>query len=224
MRRRARDPRALAGGRHARPGTDHGSRLAPPSRRSGSPWPSISAPAGSRSGTNALRHERPPPRRRRDARSSSDASLSPGPGRTPPSGRKHEPATSEGGASPDACFLGEQERRARSSSRPPRVGLRRVLPRGSERAASALLGFDQGVGAYAQGSTRSCIRRRPAALLSAQSGCANRNARRPDSDRLQVFGEAAAGAFRSPHGFPRGSSMGGRMIVAQLGRKLATNP
>lgn len=54
MRRSAGDPRALAGGRHARAGTDHGSRLAPPSRRCGSPWPSISAPTGSRSGTNAL--------------------------------------------------------------------------------------------------------------------------------------------------------------------------
>jgi hypothetical protein len=37
VRRRAGDPRALAGGRHARAETDHGSRLAPPSRRSGSP-------------------------------------------------------------------------------------------------------------------------------------------------------------------------------------------
>ena len=46
---------------------------------------------------------------------------------------------------------------------------RRSDSRGSERAASALLEFDQGVGAYAQGSTRSCIRRRPAALLSAPS-------------------------------------------------------
>jgi Haemolysin-III related len=40
--------------------------------------------------------------------------------------------------------------------------------RGSERVASALLEFDHGVGAYAQGSTRSCIRRQPAALLSAE--------------------------------------------------------
>jgi hypothetical protein len=39
--------------------------------------------------------------------------------------------------------------------------------RGGERAAFPLREFGQGVGAYAQGSTRSCVRRRPAALLSA---------------------------------------------------------
>ena len=44
-------------------------------------------------------------------------------------GRRHERANSEGRTSPDACFLGEQERRARRSSRPPRVSRQRVLPR-----------------------------------------------------------------------------------------------
>jgi len=48
-------------------------------------------------------------------------------------GRRHERATREGRTSPDACFLGEQERRARRSSRAPRVSRRRVLPRGSMR-------------------------------------------------------------------------------------------
>ena len=86
-------------------------------------------------------------------------------------GRRHERAKSEGRTSPDAWFLGKQERRARASSRPSRVTCQRVLPRASERPDSALLEFDQGVGEYARGSTRSCIRRRPAALLSARTTC-----------------------------------------------------
>jgi len=47
----------------------------------------------------------------------------------PPHGRRHERANSEGRTSPDAWFLGEQERRARRSSRPSRVTRQRVLPR-----------------------------------------------------------------------------------------------
>ena len=41
---------------------------------------------------------------------------------------------------------------------------------GTERAGSALREFDQGVGACAQKTARSCIRRRPAALLSRRFG------------------------------------------------------
>ena len=48
---------------------------------------------------------------------------------TIPLGRRHERANSEGRTSPDAWFLGKQERRARRSSRPPRVTRQRVLPR-----------------------------------------------------------------------------------------------
>jgi hypothetical protein len=54
-------------------------------------------------------------------------------------GRRHKRANSEGRTSPDACFLGEQERRARRSSRPPRVRRRRVLPRECERRGRAAL-------------------------------------------------------------------------------------
>ena len=53
--------------------------------------------------------------------------------RTPPSGRRHERAKTEGRTSPDAWFLGKQERRARPSSRPSRVTRQRVLPRVSKR-------------------------------------------------------------------------------------------
>ena len=62
-------------------------------------------------------------------------------------GRRHERANSEGRTSPDACFLGEQERRARRSSRPPRVSRRRVLPRDSERAVLVALAIAEAMAA-----------------------------------------------------------------------------
>ena len=84
--------------------------------------------------------------------------------------------------------------------------------RGSERAASARLEFDQGVGAYAERSTRHCTRRRRAPLLSAggrsrscrdlalscvaapaaSRACRPRTTRGPRRLRLRPAGEAAA--------------------------------
>ena len=54
-------------------------------------------------------------------------------------GRRHQRAKSEGRTRPNACFLGEQERRARLSSRPPRVSRLRVLPRESASEGHARL-------------------------------------------------------------------------------------
>jgi hypothetical protein len=75
---------------------------------------------------------------------------------------------------------------ARPSGRsPPRQSPSSTLTLGitrSERAASALLEIDQGVGAYAQVSTRSCIRRRPAALLSAHCTSERRSKPTPASE------------------------------------------
>ena len=97
---------------------------------------------------------------------------------------------------PTVVLLSDRERKKREPQVRARVGdfaeARRCRPArcwhpdssGCERAGSALLEFDQGVGAYVQGSTRSCIRRGPAALLSAQPP--NRGARRSTTLRCCV--------------------------------------
>jgi hypothetical protein len=93
-----------------------------------------------RSQSRATRARASSPTRSRDARPREDESDRADRGsRTLEIGRRHKRANSEGRTSPDACFLGEQERRARRSSRPPRVRRRRVLPRECERRGRAAL-------------------------------------------------------------------------------------
>ena len=69
------------------------------------------------------------------------------------SGRKHEPATSEGGASPDACFLGEQQSpRPTECSISRRESPARVLPRDCA---------SQGRRPYGSRPARSCLWKAP---------------------------------------------------------------
>ena len=88
--------------------------------------------AGLRSGDPAVVEAGTPPGRRHD-RVRGQSARPIGTLVTIAVGRRHKQANSEGRTSPDACFLGEQERRARRSSRPPRVRRRRVLPRDRSR-------------------------------------------------------------------------------------------
>ena len=73
-------------------------------------------------------------------------------------GRRHERAKSEGWTSPDAWFLGEQERRARPSSRPSRVTRQRVLPRESKRRVRAVRMLSSSGDAYAATTLTPAIR------------------------------------------------------------------